>query len=241
MAFTANASHELRTPLSVIQAQAALALAQPRAVDWYQRAFERVDEESKRMRTMVDDLLWLARFDATRAQRTAEPVDVGVIAQQATDRFAAIAEGRRQRLNLHLNGTSHVIAAAPEWLDHLLGVLLDNACKYTPAQGSIDVRVSADSHHVTLTVEDSGSGIPSESRSRVFDRFQRATDQAGGAGLGLAIADTVVRATNGRWEVGSSPAGGASLSITWPRLLASSGAARSSAPKSGAPLPQLDA
>lgn len=239
MAFTANASHELRTPLSVIQAQAALALAQPRAVAWYQRAFQRVDEESKRMRTMVDDLLWLARFDATRAQRTAEPVDVGVIAQQATDRFAAIAEARRQRLALHLNGTSHVIAAAPEWLDHLLGVLLDNACKYTPEQGSIDVRVAADSNHVTLTVEDSGSGIPPEARSRVFDRFQRATDQAGGAGLGLAIADAVVRATNGRWEVGTSPAGGASLSITWPRLLAS-GAARATTAESAPTLPQLD-
>ena len=239
MAFTANASHELRTPLAVIQAQAALALAQPRAQDWYQKAFTRVDEETRRMRSMVEDLLWLARFDATRGERKAEPVDVGVIAQQATDRFGAVAEARHQRLELHLEGSSHVIAATPEWLDHLLGVLLDNACKYTPDGGAVEVRVAVDGNRVWLAVEDSGSGIPPQARSRIFDRFQRATDQYGGAGLGLAIADAVVRATNGRWEVGTSSAGGARLSVSWPRLLAP-GAARSSLPEGGAPVPQLD-
>ena len=97
MEFTANASHELRTPLSVIQAQTTLALAQPRDDAWYRRAFQRVDEESKRMRGLVDDLLWLARFDATRSAATAQPVDVAVLAQQAVDRFAAVAEARRLR------------------------------------------------------------------------------------------------------------------------------------------------
>jgi len=239
MTFTANASHELRTPLAVIQAQAALALAQPRATAWYQRAFQRVDEESRRMRGMVEDLLWLARFDATRGERKAEPVDVGVIAQQATDRFGAVAEARHQRLSLRLEGASHVIAATPEWLDHLLGVLLDNACKYTPEGGAVDVCVVADGNRVTLTVEDSGNGIPPQARSRIFDRFQRATEQGAGAGLGLAIADAVVRATSGRWDVGSSPAGGASLAITWPRLLASA-AAQAGVAESGASMPQLE-
>ncbi len=69
-----------------------------------------------------------------------------------------------------------------------------------------------------LTVDDSGPGIPPEERPRIFDRFHRATEGPSGAGLGLAIADAVVRATNGRWEIGSSPAGGASISVTWPRL-----------------------
>src|SRR2546428_4165093 len=73
MDFTANASHELRTPLAVIQAQTSLALSQPRDADWYQRAFARVNEESKRMRVMVDDLLWLARFDAMPHSARSEP------------------------------------------------------------------------------------------------------------------------------------------------------------------------
>ena len=134
-----------------------------------------------------------------------------------------------------MDGDTHVIAAPPDWLDHLVGVLLDNACKYSPEDGSVDVRVAADGDRVRLTVDDSGPGIPVEQRRRIFERFQRATDQGNGAGLGLAIADAVVRATSGRWDVGTSAAGGASMSVVWPRVLAG---ARSSAP-APATQPQL--
>jgi len=102
------------------------------------------------------------------------------------------------------------------------------------------VRVAAEGNRVTLAIDDSGPGIPPERRSQVFDRFRRATDQPGGAGLGLAIADAIVRATNGRWEVGSSPAGGASMAVTWPRLLARPASARTAAPE-GPPIVSLDA
>src|SRR5438270_8280554 len=207
MDFTANASAELRTPLAVIQAQTSLALSQPRNADWYQRAFAQVNLESQRMRHLVDELLWLARFEAMPRSSKAEPVDVAVMAEQAVDRFAAVAEAKRQRLGITVGAGSQVIAASPEWLDHLVGVLLDNACKYTPAGGSIDVRVSAGGNRVTLAVDDSGPGIPTEQRREVFERFRRATDRPGGAGLGLAIADAIVRATSGRWDVGSAPAG----------------------------------
>jgi len=240
MDFTANASHELRTPLAVIQAQTSLALAQPRNADWYHHAFAQVNLESQRMRHLVDELLWLARFEAMPRSSKAEPVDVGVMAEQAVDRFGAVAEAKHQRLTIQLSGDSHVIAASPEWLDHLVGVLLDNACKYTPEGGSVDVRVAAEGNRVTLAIDDSGPGIPPERRSQVFDRFRRATDQPGGAGLGLAIADAIVRATNGRWEVGSSPAGGASMAVTWPRLLARPASARTAAPE-GPPIVSLDA
>ncbi len=239
MDFTANASHELRTPLAVIQAQTSLALAQDRNAEWYQRAFTRVDEESKRMHHLVDELLWLARFEGMPRSSKAEPVDVGVMAEQAVDRFAAVTEARHQRLSLRVNGDSQVIAASPEWLDHLLGVLLDNACKYTPEHGTVDVRVSAEGNQVRLVVDDSGPGIPADKRDDIFDRFRRATDQPGGAGLGLAIADAIVQATNGRWDVGTSATGGASMAVTWPRLLARS-SARAAASESP-PLARLDA
>ena len=239
MDFTANASHELRTPLAVIQAQTSLALSQPRDQDWNQRAFMRVNQESQRMRRLVDDLLWLARFEAMPHSGRAEPVDVGVMAQQAVDRFAAVAEARHQRLSVRLNGDSHVIAASAEWLDHLVGVLLDNACKYTPEQGAIEVRVAAEGNRIKLMIDDSGPGIPPDQRGAIFDRFQRATDQAGGAGLGLAIADAVVRASNGRWEVGNSAAGGASMAVSWPRVLARPSAPRA-ASETPPPLAQLD-
>ena len=213
--FTADASHELRTPLSVIEAHTSLALTQDRTAAWYKTAFERVDHESKRMHELLDNLLWLARFDATRAAPNAEPVDLGILASQAADRFGVIAETRRLRLGLHVAEHGAVVTAPPEWLDRLLGVLLDNACKYAPEGGSVDVTVSRDGGRVRLVVDDSGPGIPGDQRDRIFDRFHRATEGPGGAGLGLAIGQAIVQATGGRWEVGHSPAGGARMAVAW--------------------------
>jgi signal transduction histidine kinase len=222
--FTADASHELRTPLSVIEAQATLALARGREANWDQAAFERIDGELKRTRRLVDDMLWLARFDSTDRQPQAEPVDVNVLAAQTADRFAAVAESRGQALSVHA-GSGHVdaiVTAPPEWLDRLVGVLLDNACKYSPDGGAISISVVADGKRVRLTVDDSGPGIPDDQRGRVFDRFHRATDAPGGAGLGLAIADAIARATGGRWHIGTSTAGGASISVSWTRSIVGS-------------------
>jgi signal transduction histidine kinase len=218
--FTADASHELRTPLAVIEAHTSLALAQDRDAGWYRSAFGRVDRESKRMRRMLEDLLWLARFDATKRPPNVEPVDLGVMAAQAVDRFGAIAETRRLTISLDAPEDGAVVAAPPEWLDRLLGVLLDNACKYAPDGGAVAVSVVVDGSRVVLTVDDSGPGIPEPERTRIFDRFHRATDAQGGAGLGLAIADAIVRATGGRWKVASAPAGGARMGISWSRALA---------------------
>jgi signal transduction histidine kinase len=217
--FTADASHELRTPLSVIEAHSSLALARARDPNWDGAAFGRIDTELKRTRRLVDDMLWLARFDSTGALPPAEPVDVSVLAAQTADRFAAVAETRGQHLEVRTGapGVDAMVTAAPEWLDRLVGILLDNACKYSPDGGTVTVGVVADGRRVRLTVDDSGPGIPEAERSRVFDRFHRATDQPGGAGLGLAIADAIVRSTGGRWRIGTSPAGGAGITVTWPR------------------------
>jgi signal transduction histidine kinase len=221
--FTADASHELRTPLSVIEANTSLALAEDRDEAWYRSAFERVDHESKRMRRLLEDMLWLARFDAAQPPSGVEPVDLGVLAAQTADRFAAVAETRRIRLAVHGPDGNASVAAPPELLDRLLGVLLDNACKYVPEGGSVDVSVGIDGARVAVTVDDSGPGIGEVDRERIFDRFHRASEPAGeatGAGLGLAIADAIVRATGGRWLLGQSPAGGARFSVSWPRTLA---------------------
>ena len=221
--FTADASHELRTPLSVIEAHATLALARRRDAAWDGAAFQKIDGELRRTRRLVDDMLWLARFDSTEAQPQAEPVDVGVLATQTADRFAVVSQARNQILTVQdgVGRADAIVTAPPEWLDRLIGVLLDNACKYSPDGGAISVAVAGDGKRVRLTVDDSGPGIPVEQRSRVFDRFHRATDAAGGAGLGLATADAVVRASGGRWHIGTSPAGGASVSVSWPRSIAS--------------------
>lgn len=218
--FTADASHELRTPLSVIEAHTSLALAKDRSDDWYRSTFGRVDQESRRIRRIVDDMLWLARFDATRDAPHPEPVDLNVLAAQTADRFRVVAESRRQTLAVAPAPEGAVVSVAPEWLDRLVGVLLDNACKYSPDGGRIEVSVSIEGRRVRLAVDDSGPGIAPDERARIFDRFHRATDSAGGAGLGLAIADAIARASGGRWQIGESPSGGARIAITWPRTLA---------------------
>jgi len=219
--FTADASHELRTPLSVIEAQATLALARGRDPARDAAAFGSIDTELKRTRRLVDDMLWLARFDSTGGQPQAEPVDLRVLAAQTADRFAAVAETRRQKLDVAAGSADSdaIVTAPPDWLDRLVGILLDNACRYSPDGGSILVHVAGEGRRVRLTVDDSGPGIPEGERGRVFDRFHRATDQPGGSGLGLAIADAIVRATGGRWQIGTSPAGGASISVSWARSM----------------------
>jgi signal transduction histidine kinase len=216
---TADASHELRTPLSVIEAQTSLALERERDPAWYRNAFQAVGFESKRMRHLVDDLLWLARFDSTGRAPTSEATDLGVLATEAAARFEAVAQARGLTLAVAVEPVSTMISAPPEWLDRLLGVLLDNACRYTPSGGTIEVHVGRRDGRVRLAVDDSGPGIPPEERSQVFDRFRRASDTPGGSGLGLAIAAAVVGASGGRWDVGTSAAGGASMAVSWTPLI----------------------
>lgn len=130
------------------------------------------------------------------------------------DRFAAVASSQRLVITRVENGPVWV-DAPPEWLDRLIGTLLDNACRYAQPGGQVRVSVGAASGKAVLGVEDSGPGIAVEERARLFDHFRRATDQSGGAGLGLAIADSVVRSTGGRWQVGGSDLGGALMEVTW--------------------------
>jgi signal transduction histidine kinase len=226
--FTADASHELRTPLSVIEAETGLALSASRDVGQYQDALRRVSRESHRLRRIVDDLLWLARFDSRPAEPANEPVDVSTIAGICADRFSAIARARGIDLSVHTEGEAQAgITAPPEWIDRLTGVLVDNACRYAADAAGPDsaasapavrIAVACQGNRVTLSVEDSGPGIPQEERPRLFDRFYRVTDDDdGGSGLGLAIADAVVRSTGGKWRVDDSPLGGARMQVTWHR------------------------
>jgi signal transduction histidine kinase len=209
--FTADASHELRTPLSVIRAEADLALAGPRAAADYQDTLSRIRAESDRLRRLVGDMLWLARFDSHPPLPDEGPVDVATLAQVNADRFRSVGPA----VTADITGGPALISAPSEWIDRLTGVLLDNACRYAGPGGRVRIGVAATGNRVALTVEDSGPGIPAEQRPQLFDRFSRATEHSSGAGLGLAIGDSIVRSTGGRWEVGDSALGGARLSASW--------------------------
>jgi len=214
--FTADASHELRTPLTVIEGEASLALGRQRRASEYRLALEKVAAESRRMRRLVDDLLWLARSETDRDRPGIVAVDLGELAEAAVGRFQGVAADKGLRLSLTNNGGPRPVVRAPaEWMERLSGVLLENACRYTPTGGEIRVDARASEDRVSLTVEDSGPGIPEAEKDRIFNRFHRATQVPGGSGLGLAIASKVVTETGGAWKVGRSHLGGALMGVTW--------------------------
>jgi len=221
--FTADASHELRTPLSVISAEIGIALSAPsRPAGDYRATLHRIERESQRLRSIVDDLLWLARFDSQPPPPGAEPVDLSTIAAECAQRFQPVAAATSPGISVTVSpATAAWISAPPEWIDRLTGVLVDNACRYAGPGGrvrlSVAVAAAARGSRVSLTVEDSGPGIPAADRPRLFDRFHRATEQGGGAGLGLAIADSIVRSTGGHWRIGESGLGGALFEVSWRR------------------------
>ncbi len=201
----------------MIEAEVDLALARPRDAESYRATLHRVSSESGRLRSIVNDLLWLARADATEATGLAtQAVDVAELGGACVQRFGAVADAASVTLRYH--GSSEgppVVRANRDALDRLVSVLLDNACRYAGTGGTVEVSVDHHGGRVVLTVDDSGPGIPEDQRDLVFDRFHRADDRPGGTGLGLAIADVVVHKSGGAWSVGRSPLGGARMEVSW--------------------------
>lgn len=218
--FTADASHELRTPLSVIEAEVDLSLSRPRSAEDYRAVLNRIAGEGRRLRRIVDDLLWLARADDEGLSAHKEQVtDIAAIARGCAERFQPVAAARNVILRVTVEGEEPLwIRADASWIERLMGVLVDNACKYAGTGGHVEVHIRGTSSHIVLRVDDSGPGIPPDQRSMVFDRFHRGIDQPGGVGLGLAIADSVVRASDGTWSVGSASLGGARMEVSWRRV-----------------------
>jgi signal transduction histidine kinase len=216
---TADASHELRTPLSVISAETSIALSTPRKPAEYRAVLTRIESESERLRRIVENLLWLARFDSAPPEPGDEPLDLATMAGACADRFRALAAAHNFEIQVTTGGPSPAwISAPPEWIDRLVGVLMDNACRYAGRDGVVRLSVGQRGNRVTMTVEDSGPGVAPEHRDRLFDRFHRSTEQGGSAGLGLAIADSIVRTTDGQWRLGDSELGGASFEVSWRRV-----------------------
>lgn len=204
--FVADAAHELRSPLAALRLQLQ---GLQRAGDGAARAvaIERLSAGIDRATRLVEQLLTLARQEASTA--TTEPVDLHAVAQLALADVAPAAQARSMDVGL-LNSDAATVPVTvrgdAEALRMLARNLLDNAIKYTPPGGRVDLQVRREGDAAVLTVEDSGPGIAPEHRERVMQRFVRETSEgAPGSGLGLAIVQAIAHGHGATVQLSASP------------------------------------
>ena len=207
--FMADAAHELRTPLTVLRSRAEIALQQPRAAGDYEDALRGIELEAKRLGSIVEDLLILARADAGERPIARERVYLDDLTLDAAGAARVVAQAKGVALELEEFGEAPV-EGDPTLLRQLVMILLDNAVKFTARGGSVRVRVGAANEHPMLIVEDTGIGIPADQLPHVFERFYRAdparsrgNGSVDGAGLGLSIAKWIADAHNAEIAVTS--------------------------------------
>jgi len=218
--FTAYASHELRTPVAMIRTEADLALQQQRSGSEYREAIEVIGSEAQRMSALLDSLLFLARADAGAEQVRLEPVDARRLCAQAFDKFRLVFQRARISFIADLPpGRMMVMADAP-YLQRLLNIVLENAAKYTPAGGKVELRLASSFDSGRFEVSDTGIGIPLKDRPHIFERFRRAANardaHVNGSGLGLALAAWIAAHHHTRIELDSDVGAGSSFSWQLP-------------------------
>ena len=220
--FTADASHELRTPLTIIKGDLSLALAHPRAADYYHRVLAEMDEEVDRMNHLVERLLTLARTDAEGVTLHRQRVDLSILLADLVEQTRSLAEAKGLTLTAQI-APNLIANVDPDAVTQAALNLLDNAIKYTPSGGRVRIgahRTKPHSNKIQIAVSDSGPGIPAEHLPYIFERFYR-VDRArsrglGGAGLGLSIARELIRAHGGDITVHSVPGEGSTFTVHLP-------------------------
>jgi len=220
--FVADVSHELKTPLTSIQgfAQAILddTADTPEA---RKQAAQIIFDESGRMHRMALDLLDLARLEGGIADLKMSQVDVKALLQNIIDKFMPQAQIANVNLQLIISDDLPVLLGDGDRLAQVFTNLVDNALKFTPAYGQVTLSAEKVGDEMELAITDTGSGVPNEAVSRLFDRFyQVEQSRAGGAGhstgLGLAIVKEIVQAHGGRIGVRSQADHGTTFTIHLP-------------------------
>lgn len=205
--FIADAAHELRTPLTALQVQAQLLQRTQEPAEQRDQA-ERLQAGLKRATHLVHQLLTLARVEPEAAQQAFTPVALTPLAREVVAERSDLAAERGVDLGFGRNDEDVVVPGDPEGLRVLLGNLVDNAVRYTPAGGRVDVSVFRNDREAVLEVLDTGPGIPPEERARVFDRFyRRAGSHTEGSGLGLSIVQGIADRHGARVRLEEGPEG----------------------------------
>lgn len=230
--FVADAAHELRGPLAAVRSAIEVAISHDRSVEEYRETLTEVLDEACGLSKLANDLLTLAEASDDSRARPTDRVDLAAIARQSVAMFTAAAEERGLTVDLVVSGETGVPGDAPQ-LRQVLGNLLDNAIRFTPAGGHVHVTVrnQAPLDGVLLTVTDTGIGVAAAHLGHVFDRFYKVDaarshdDDGRSGGLGLPICKVIVERHGGQITVASEPGAGTTVSVRLPPAASTASAA----------------
>src|SRR5437667_6835256 len=213
--FSADLAHELRTPIANMIGEAQVALMRDRTAAEYRETLESTVGECERLSRIVDNLLFVARVDAAREPIARERFDARAAVEKIAAFYQTIADDHH--VTITCSGEAQIYAD-PDLFERALGNLLDNALRFTPQDGSIQITLSEHNADVEVAVSDNGCGIAPEHLPRVFDRFYRAESSRGsdGAGLGLALVKSIVDLHGGSAKIQSEVGRGTTLTLSFP-------------------------
>jgi signal transduction histidine kinase len=224
-------AHDLRNPLSLINGTTQLLLDEELPLERQKALLGVATRAAKQMNRLISDLLDAVRLQAGRLSLDVDDIAVDEVLHQTEETFQPIADKMHVRLDVVAPESSEVVRADPLRLSQIVGNLLGNALKFTPAQGRVTLYAKAQGDDVVFHVRDTGPGIPPEQMDHLFDKFWQArpTDHRG-AGLGLAIARGLVEAHEGKIWVESAVGAGSTFAFTVPAARARDGSVGSVVP-----------
>lgn len=217
--FTADASHELRAPLTLIHTAAESSLRRERSREALEENLRKILRETQRTSALIDDLLLLARGDAQQVDEL-RPLDASALVREVAEQATTMAARKDIVVQVQLPEGTLPVWANRERLRRLFLILIDNAVKFTSDGGTVTVAGSRDAARIQISVADTGPGISLADQPHIFERFWRAdkarTRDAGGAGLGLAIARQIANQHRATIDVRSDPGHGAQFVVSLP-------------------------
>ncbi len=215
--FTADASHELKTPLAVIKANTGLLKTDKALSEDTRGLVDAVDSAATRMNRLVQGLMLLARTESSEVSKTQEPFDLKIAVQNAIDQ---VHQSPLKSVNYVDEDPDVYVRGVERDVERVFVNLVDNACRHTPEDGNINVKVEHLGTDAVVTVADNGEGVSAEHLPHLFDRFYRAdsarSSDTGGTGLGLAICKGIVESTGGSISVTSELGKGTQVTVRFP-------------------------
>jgi heavy metal sensor kinase len=214
--FAADAAHELRTPLAVLRSGIEVALQRERTMAEYAEALNTALRDAEAVCAMADDLLALSRLDQELSM-SREPVDLRELTGEVIGAFEPLVAAKRLRIETKLSAVA-IVQGNRDHLRRVVINLLDNALKFTPNEGRIDIGLESRDRLVKLQIQDSGRGVSPEDLPFIFERFFRGHNGRNerGKGLGLSLCREIVELHGGQISARNQPTGGAEFAITLP-------------------------